>query len=494
MPVNSFDNYPMSWRPVLQRSNGSLCTCLAEQLARDIGQGVLPPGTKLPPQRELADFLDINVSTVSRAFKLCAQRGLLTSCVGSGTFVAYDIPTNIMTSPASGQDKWIELGSMMPETIPQPEMAQLLKEMMDEPDFGRFFQYSQGIAPWHLKAAEQLLARAGYLVGGGKPSDDKCFGDKSFDGKCFDDKCFERRILFAGGGQNSLAAIFAGLFRPGDRLGVDPLVYPGVKSAARLHGIQIVPIAQENGQMSEEGIRYAVKNHGVRALYVMPDCQNPTTLTMSVATRRMIAHLAGELDLLIIEDGIHSLLMEETERSIAVDAPEHTIFALSLSKTVSPALRLAYLAVPPRYVRELADALYNINLSQSALLLELASRLIVSGKLEWLLRRRREGLQVRNRLAKQVLCDYQVQGSNTGLNRWLLLPPGVTGMQFEALARRRGVAVYGCERFAVGKQAPVGAVRLAICSPENLRELEQGLTILRDLLRELSSGEDVPMR
>ena len=68
MPFNRFDNYPMSWRPVLPKGNAPLYRLLAQQLEQDIASGNLLPGTKLPPQRELADFLDINLSTVSRAF------------------------------------------------------------------------------------------------------------------------------------------------------------------------------------------------------------------------------------------------------------------------------------------------------------------------------------------------------------------------------------------------------------------------------------------
>ena len=61
MPVNSFENYPMSWKPTLQHSKKPLYLTLAEQLEQDIHNGTLRPGTKLPPQRELADFLDIKV-------------------------------------------------------------------------------------------------------------------------------------------------------------------------------------------------------------------------------------------------------------------------------------------------------------------------------------------------------------------------------------------------------------------------------------------------
>ncbi len=51
MPINSFENYPMSWKPQLTDSKKPLYLALAEELERDIGAGRLKPGTKLPPQR-----------------------------------------------------------------------------------------------------------------------------------------------------------------------------------------------------------------------------------------------------------------------------------------------------------------------------------------------------------------------------------------------------------------------------------------------------------
>ena len=196
--------------------------------------------------------------------------------------------------------------------------------------------------------------------------------------------------LFNIGGEGQLvagaiAAAFVGLFRPGDRIGVDPLIYPGVKGIAKLFGIQLVPLKHENGEISEEGLLSAWKNEGIKGLYVMPDLNNPTNHTMTEACRKMIAEAARELDLIILEDGINSLLFETPLTPIAALAPENTVFMLSLSKTILPALRLAYLHVPKRYTEAMHNALYHLNLSQSSLLLELASRLIVSGRLEELL-------------------------------------------------------------------------------------------------------------
>ena len=89
MPFNSFDNYPMSWKPAIDRNKKSLYLQLADKLEKDIVNGPLLPGTKLPPQRELADYLDINVSTVSKAFRVCELKGLLSSTIGRGTFKMY---------------------------------------------------------------------------------------------------------------------------------------------------------------------------------------------------------------------------------------------------------------------------------------------------------------------------------------------------------------------------------------------------------------------
>ena len=129
MSVNSFDDYPMSWRPVLKKSKTPLYLMLAQQLESDIMSGVLRPGTKLPPQRELADFLDLNLSTVSRAFRLCSDKGLLTGSVGSGTYVSYSSITKLTDAP---EQRLIRLDAMTPETLELDELMGILRKMLSE--------------------------------------------------------------------------------------------------------------------------------------------------------------------------------------------------------------------------------------------------------------------------------------------------------------------------------------------------------------------------
>lgn len=134
MPINSFETYPMSWRPSrreIERRAQPFYKALAAQLMADIESGTILPGTKLPPQRELADFLDVNVSTVSKAFRYCSNGGFLTSVVGRGTFVAYDAGMNVSVAP--DRTSLIEMGSMMPERLTGDAVAALVSEMMGDP-------------------------------------------------------------------------------------------------------------------------------------------------------------------------------------------------------------------------------------------------------------------------------------------------------------------------------------------------------------------------
>lgn len=456
MPVNSFEQYVLTWKPSWERIR-PLYKSLARCLEEDIKAGRLLPGTKLPPQRELADYLDINVSTVSQAFRICSDKGLLTSLTGCGTFVAYDALTNLSVVPEPAADH-IELGSMMPETMNTDEAAGLLRAMLDEPQAASLFQYSYGHAAWHRQTAASFLRNTGAAVAAEEP------------------------VVFANGGQNAIAAVLLAVCRPGDRLGVDPLVYPGVKQAAKLFGIRLIPIAHEGGEMTADGIRYAVQNHQIRELYVVPDFQNPTGHIMSDAGRRAIAQMAHAYGLFVIEDGITRPLASQPLTTIQALVPERTFFILSLSKVVLPALRMAYILCPTVYFQEVQDCVSALHLSQSELLAELTARLVASGIAQKLIRSRRLGVVRRNRIAEAVLQGYSLGGSAESLCRWLELPQDLTGRAVEDAARIQGVGVYGDDHFTVGAAQRYHGLRLAVTAPADENELAEGLRRLKTVI------------
>ncbi|WP_411681799.1 aminotransferase class I/II-fold pyridoxal phosphate-dependent enzyme [Clostridium thailandense] len=120
------------------------------------------------------------------------------------------------------------------KAVSHEETNILIKKILTEPNLGNLFQYGrpEGIL-WQKEAALKLISKAGY-------------------------ETMAEHLLPAGGGQNAIAAILAGLFKTGDRIGTDPLTYPGFITAAKMLGIQLVPIRQENNEMSKEGLVYAL--------------------------------------------------------------------------------------------------------------------------------------------------------------------------------------------------------------------------------------------
>lgn len=461
MPINSFESFPMSWKPSIDKTEKPIYKTLAGQLEQDILNGVLLPGTKLPPQRELADYLDLNLSTISKALKLCELKGLLSASVGSGTFVSYDALSNAYLLEDT-KPKLIEMGATLPDNASYEPLFLQLKSMLQETDYGKWFGYARaGESLWQKDAAIKLMRRGGF--------------ETTVD-----------HILFANGGQNAIAATLASLCKPGDRIGVDHHTYPGLKTVAAMLSVQIVPIKSENYEMSPNAFEYACKNDNIKGIYLIPDYHNPTASCLSVENRKAIAEIAKKYNQFIIEDATYHLLNEKPLPAVASFAPEQVIYIASLSKSIAPGLRLAYVAVPSRFKEPISKALYNLNISVSPLLAELAARTIVSNQFEILIEDHREQTIRRNQIVDQYLSDYTCLGNETGIFRWLLLPGKITGAEFERVAAQHGVQVYAAERFVVGNSCPEQAVRVSVCAPETPDELEQGLMILKRLLNDLT--------
>lgn len=459
MSVNSFDDYPLSWKPDLSKMAGPKYAALAQLLEEDIKSGKLAAGTKLPPQRELADFLDLNLSTISKAYKLCGQKGLLSASVGNGTYVASDAAAETVLLCGRENAHIIEMGAIVPSVTCNLMVKQYTESLMKRPDALQLFSYG---APGGTK--RQRRAGVTWLRKSGLDTD-------------------QEHIVLAAGGQNAITATLGALFKAGDKIGTEPMTYPGVKTAAKLFGIHLLPVRVSNKEITEEGIRYAIQNEKIKGLYVIPDYQNPTAHIMSLETRKMIAKVAGEEKLLVIEDGINNLLEEEPMPPIAVFAPEQVIYISSLSKTVSPGLRTAFIHVPDRFYERLATALYSMNISISPLLATASAALIEDGVADEIVAARKKDIRERNVVVNQILKESVLPGELTAPLRYVRLPEYFTGKSFEICARQAGVEVYGAERFCVGSGILEKAVRISVITPPSLEILTEGLNRLKALLK-----------
>jgi DNA-binding transcriptional MocR family regulator len=459
MPVNSFDNYPMTWKPSITNRKGPLYKVLSDLLEEDIKNGVLKPGDKLPPQRELADFLDVNLSTISRTFKFCEQKGLISGEIGRGTYISSDVNVNSTLLNPSNINNLIEMGATYPPYEQNKDIIKFIENMLGQPNSDKFLEYSSPCGTFAQRS-----------------SGVKWLKKLSLD-------VTEENILLASGGQNALCAVLSSLFQPGDRIGTDPLSYSGLKTLAKMLGIQLVPIMQEMNEMSPISLKNYCRNNELKGIYLIPDHHNPTTHSLSLKTRKEIVHVAKEYNLIIIEDGINSMLSENHIIPIAALAPEQTIYISSISKVLCAGLRVSFIASPLIYKKTLESALYNINMMVSPFNAEIVRQLINSPLSDKIIIERRNLILERSNLTNAILNDFYILGDKYCNFRWLILPEGWNGKIFETCAKNAGVQVYCAERFAIGNASVPAAVRISITAPKDLAELERGLNIIKSILQ-----------
>lgn len=459
MPVNSFDNYPMSWKPVLDsNSKKPIYIYLADMLEHDIMSGKLTPGTKLPPQRELADYLDINLSTVTRAFKLCEQRGLICSVVGNGTYISSDAASNSMLMLNNPSQNIIEMGAILPNTEINKHVSSYLHTMSAEPDFYKLLQYgSIEYDDLQIQAAQKWLSYFSLISS-------------------------KEHILFSTGSQNAIFATLAALFQSGDRIATMPTTYPGLKLAAKILGIQLIPLHLESGAITESVLQYASKIQNVKGFYLIPDFHNPTSELLSIETRKVIADFCEKEHVPLIEDAIYSLFMPEPLPSISSFAPNQGIFISSTSKILAPGLRLAVVHCPSSACPAIKECLYGMQIAPPALLMQLFTRIILSGRFEKIRSLRIKDLEERNQIFEKLLKDCENTGDFHSPIRWIQLPKHIAPAQFEALALSHNLQVYGADRFAVGSEPVPNAIRVSLISAQQLDVYQEGLITLRELL------------
>ncbi len=439
--------------------SGPLYKELADAIERDIMNGQLLPGERLPTHRELADELGINVSTVTRGYREAEKRGLLTGTVGRGTYVSSDATTaTAMVFFEPCQPGMLEMGLISPLYHMDPDVTDGFKRIARRKNPGSFMRYSdpRGL-PEHRQAGANWAARYGMEAGA-------------------------EDIIVCAGAQHGLTCCLSGLFRPGDRIATDALTYPGMKTLAAMLGIRLVPIPMDTLGMMPEGLDAACRREEIKGLYLMPGVHNPTTITMPANRRRDIAHLANKHDLLIIEDDAYDLTDPGEIPPVSSLARDRSVYVAGVSKSLAAGLRVAFLAAPRHHQKDLAQAVLNTIWMAPALNSELAAMWINDGTADRVVEAKRTEAARRYMIACDIFEGFRFRGKPSGFYLWLDLPEPWTGEKLEIAAQQKGVNVFGAEKFAVGDTTVPTSARISLTGTDSRDDLRKGLMTIRDIL------------
>ncbi|PEJ59079.1 GntR family transcriptional regulator [Bacillus sp. AFS002410] len=460
MPVNSFENYPMSWKPDKQSLKRPYYHSIALLLEQDIINGFLAPGTKLPPQRELADYLDINFTTITRAYKICEVKGLIYAITGSGTFVAPNAARSITISTDKTAN-YIDLGFVASFEQTNNIVTEAIQKVVNKNYLDQLLNYNDPTGIPHQKAAALNWMEA------------------------FGIKAAQEHVAIVSGTQNALTLALASLFEPGNRIATDFYTFSNFIELAKMLHIQLIPIPGDQYGMMPDELEKQCSQLNIHGIFLMPSCSNPTTVMISDIRKHELASIIRKYRLILIEDDIHAFLtagiIADYQQPMYNLVPEQSVYICGTSKSICSGLRVAYMVFGEALREKISHGIFNINVKTSSLDVEVITELILSGKAHEIVHQKKQLAETVNDLYSSYF-PLNTSGHPLCFYRWLPIHGHSNGISFEANLNKLGIRVFHSDRFLSGHDSSEKYVRIALSSTHSLDELDTGLKVLSQYL------------
>ena len=446
-----------AWTPTLQGRDGPKYRIIADAIAADVAAGRLAPGDRLPPQRELADRLSLDFTTVARGYVEAGKRGLLESVVGRGTFVRRN--ATVRGEPGSRQSR-ADFTMNMP---PEPEDPELLLRMRQgfagvAADIDSLLRYQGfGGSPMDRDAAANWLGRRALVPA-------------------------QERIFLAPGAHGAMVGIFSLLARAGDTILCEAITYPGVRAICAQLGLQLVGVETDRDGVIPEALEEAVKRHAAKAIYLNPTLQNPTTITIPARRRDAICELARRRQIPIVEDDAYGFIPTHGPAPLAAIAPDVCWHIAGLAKCIGAGLRLAYVVAPnTKSAWSFNSVMRALCVMASPISAAVATRWIDDGTADTILRFIRTEATARERVAAKALEPGLYLSDPLSFNIWLPMRSGWTRSVFVSQTRSTGLGVVPSDAFTAAGPPPE-AVRVGLGGPVTRTQIERGLEFMAHLL------------
>jgi DNA-binding transcriptional MocR family regulator len=451
------------WLPEMGEGAGPIYLRIVEALAEARSSGRLQPGDRLPPQRELARGLGVDLTTITRAFTEARRRKLIDAATGRGTFV---------TPGAAAEEPILDLGMNIPPAPAGLSLPTLIRNGIE------------GLL--RRSSAEALLS---YHPGPGSPAE-RAAGS-SWLAQAGGERLPIDRIAVGSGAQALLTAVLLSQTREGDAILTDALTYPGLIALAGAAKRRLVAVRRDGDGMLPDDLDEATRLEGARLVYLNPTLHNPTAMIMPEGRRRDLARVVDRLGLTIVEDDPYSRLLALPPPSFLDIAPGRTVHIATMAKCISPFLRTAFLAGPDAAtVARIAEAIRGTTMMAPPLMTGLACEWVRSGLAGEIALAVREEAFARQEIASAILPDAVAAGQE-GLHAWLRLGAGPRSADIADIARRRGLALSPAEEFAVGP-CTENALRVSLGAAPGRDRLREGLCGLAAILAE-RGGSSAPV-
>jgi GntR family transcriptional regulator/MocR family aminotransferase len=327
----------LAWDTLLELGDGRrgpLHARLSGALRAAIRDGRLPPGSALPPSRDLAAELGCSRWVVTEAYAQLAAEGYLQARVGSGTRVR-----------ALGPE-----GAGRPPPEPPPARAPRIDLAPGLPDL-RAFPLARWVAALRTVAATLPYTELGYPDPAGHPRLRQVLA--GYLARVRGAQADPAHLTVCRGVSDGTGRLCQALRAAGiDAVAVEDPGWHRLRQAAAGAGLRVVPTPVDG-----QGLRVGDldRDPAVRAVIVSPTHQFPTGVVLSPERRAALLDWARRVDGLILEDDYDAEFRYDRRPVGTIQGTDPARVALlgSLSKTLSPALGIGWVLTPPAWTRPL---------------------------------------------------------------------------------------------------------------------------------------------
>jgi DNA-binding transcriptional MocR family regulator len=344
----------------MARSAPSLAHSIADNLTRQIEDGLLKPGDKLPSIREYAEGNGCSKNTVISAFDMLTANGLIEPRRGAGFFVARaarpqpeDVETStldhamdivwLMREQLQSKPEFLNLGEGFPpiKWLEETRLDQFHQRVV-RTGVGSLFRYGSryGYLPLRQHLQHKL---AGYEI-----------------------HATPQQIVLTHGANQAMDLVLRYFVRPGDTVLVDDPGYYTLFGKLKLSGAVMLGVPRMTDGPDIDTLAALVKQHRPKLFFTQSVGHNPTATDTSAAKAHRILQLAEAHDLIIVEnDALADFKPRPMTRIATLDQLRRTIYIGSFSKSVSAALRVGFLACHADLASDLADVKMLTHVSSS---------------------------------------------------------------------------------------------------------------------------------
>jgi DNA-binding transcriptional MocR family regulator len=421
---------------------------LADALTRAIELGLLPAGTRLPAERELARELALSRTTIVAAYDRLRLAGLARSRQGSGTRVATRRPGLFALTPTRAEDTDTEAPIRVGRALATGAGS---VGLLGHPEAADAIQFTIGALPAGAAVAAcvetalrddvpGLLGEMGYDPFG-LPR--LRVGIADYLGR-LGVRTDPDQVLITNGAQQAVHLIASQIGGPGSAVVLENPTYIGAIDAFRTTGNRLLPMPVDPDGPRVDIAGLLAASAPVQLAYVVPTFHNPTGVTMPEARRHELARAAGEFGFQVVEDLTPdwTLGVDAPPPIAAFDPGDRVITIGSLSKLAWGGLRIGWIRAPRADIDRLVAGKIVADHATSLITQAIAARVldrideVVAGTVAAAAERR----SIVTRALAGRLPDWSWAMPKGGLSLWIRLPDA-DAVQYSRLAARHGVIV-----------------------------------------------------